>query len=136
MFRKIILSIILISITKIPCFAQSEQENTTQEADESVQQFEVQKNRCLSLSYRISNIHNRLVDLNFINPSIERSLQDSINHLDSELDDAKIQFEKIEAKDRLMKTSIKNAKANISYYKKNLKKCESLLQKKKKKYSR
>ena len=49
--------------------------------------LEEQQRRCERIIYQISDLHNRIVDLNFVSPGAERSMQNKIGELKAELND-------------------------------------------------
>ena len=92
--------------------------------------LEEQQHRCEQIIYQISDLHNRIVDLNFVSPGAERSMQKKIGELKAELND-------ILSRTNSVTTPVlaKPARQISSYVQdliRKVDKCETMLKKKKK----
>lgn len=87
--------------------------------------------RCERLVYQISDLHNSLVDLTFVSPGVERSLQNKINMFRNELDDALEQLKGVDSADKDNSKIARETRSYILSLIKRTEKCDAMLKKKK-----
>ncbi len=92
--------------------------------------LEAQQRRCERIIYQISDLHNRIVDLNFVSPGAERSMQNKIEEIRAELNDAMSQTKTVTT--TVLAKPTKEIRAYILDFLKKVDKCEAMLKKKRK----
>lgn len=91
--------------------------------------LEEQQHRCERIIYQISDLHNRIVDLNFVSPGAERSMQNKIEEIRAELNDAMSRTKTVTTP--VLAKPTKEIRAYIQDFLRKVDKCESMLKKKK-----
>ena len=89
-----------------------------------------QQNKCERIIYQISDLHNRIVDLNFVSPGAERSMQHKIGELRTELNDAVARTNSVTTS--ALAKPAKEIRSYLQDLLRKVDKCETLLKKKKK----
>lgn len=89
-----------------------------------------QQNKCERIIYQISDLHNRIVDLNFVSPGAERSMQKKIEELRAELNDAVARTNSVTTS--ALAKPAKEIRSYLQDLLRKVDKCETLLKKKKK----
>ncbi len=95
--------------------------------DETIS-FQIKRSE--SIMYKLSDLHNWIVDLNFMSSNIERTMRNKIDGISGELDDMTAQLNAITNRKKTLRYKV--AKDQIDEERQMLNKCENLLKKKKK----
>lgn len=95
--------------------------------------LQTQHQRCERIMYKISELHNWIVDLNFLSPGVERNIQTKVKEISEDLDDVEIQIGTVTSTDKVITQSVRDMKAYINDERNKLNKCTKLLKKKKRK---
>lgn len=91
--------------------------------------LEAQQNKYERIIYQISDLHNRIVDLNFVSPGAERSMQNKIVELRTELNDAVAQTNSVTTS--ALAKPAREIRTYLQDLLRKVDKCESMLKKKK-----
>lgn len=90
-----------------------------------------QGQRITDVSKRLSEAHNWLVDINYLNPSTERTIQETLDKVAADLDDIAVQLQKVDTKDKQLLQSKRTYQSHVGLNKKRHAQCVALLKKKK-----